>query len=745
MKKTRKSKLKKVLLTFSIIIVSLFALISIITAVFYNKYSLDVDKLTSYNNGVIVVSENSNENSLFNTTRSIIEIESLPNYVSNAFVAIEDKRFYSHNGFDFLRILKAGFINFTSNSKQQGASTISQQLVKNALLTNEKTYARKVKELVLAHKMEKKFSKKEILEMYLNTIYFGSNAYGIENASLVYFNKSAKDLTLNEACTLAGLIKSPAYYSPINNYENCIKRRNLVAKEMLKQKFINKTDYNNLINSDITLSFSHNHNNSYEQVAIHEACSLLNMSERELINAKYKIITYKDENLQNQIISSSNQVKDRNLDSLSVVLSNEGHVLAYYSNSYYNLHNLQRQPASTLKPLAVYLPCIEENLLSPATKILDEEINYSGYSPKNADGNYHGYVSVRDSLAYSHNIPSVKALDYVGLKKAKETLTKFDIHLNNSDLNLALALGSTKNGVNLLNLAKAYSILANQGTTHGLTFVKKIETNEGLVIYENKGYSEKLFNEEDCFLVNDMLKTCAEKGSAKRLSSLNLPVCSKTGTASVNEKNTDLYNIAYTSEHTVLTWIANLKDKFLPNDMKSSNEPTQINYEILSYLYKSNKPKDFAVPESVSKLPFDLNEYETNNLVVSPSSDLDRYTLYDYFKTSNPPPQNTQKSENLNVILSENGALISFETKKYNSYKLIKTANNKSSDLLKLSNTNEQISYLDENVFKYETINYKLIDSNKDIILSECTIKPKEYLIGLLDSKINSAKKKWYV
>ena len=214
----KKKNVKKVLLIFCLNISILFAIFGLAIGIVYNSYKLDVNKLTSINNGVRVYSMTNTVSTLHNTNRSIVEIETLPDYVLNAFIDTEDKRFYSHNGYDLKRIVKAGIVNISHKSKSQGASTISQQLIKNAILNSEKTYKRKVKEIVLASKMEKKFSKQEILEMYLNTIYFGSNAYGIENASKTFFNKSASELSLNEACCLAGLIKSPNKYSPKNQY-----------------------------------------------------------------------------------------------------------------------------------------------------------------------------------------------------------------------------------------------------------------------------------------------------------------------------------------------------------------------------------------------------------------------------------------------------------------------------------------------------------------------------------------------
>ena len=449
MAKIKKIKTKRTLLIISIILISIFSIFIGLISYFFHKYPLNKEKLISVNNGVIVTSASTSDDKLFNTNRSIIEIEDLPDYVKNAFVDIEDKRFYSHNGYDVKRIVKAGIVNLKSKNKSQGASTISQQLVKNALLSNEKTYSRKLQELVLSIKMEKEFEKDEILEMYLNTIYFGSNAYGIENASQIYFDKSARDLTLNEACCLAGLIKSPYNYSPITNYSNSIKRRNLVAKNMLENKHITKNQYNEVINSEIQIKNKTSYDFSYEEEAIYEACKLLGITERELINKGYKIVSNKDENLQNKIIEINNEILSRytNCDSLTIVLQNNGKIISYYENSNYDFHNIKCQPASTLKPLAVYLPCIQHNILTPATQILDERIDYSGFSPNNADNKFHGYISSREAIAKSLNIPAVKLLDSVGLKKSENTLNSLGIHLPKEDFNLSLALGSTKNGI----------------------------------------------------------------------------------------------------------------------------------------------------------------------------------------------------------------------------------------------------------------------------------------------------------
>lgn len=753
-KKTKlKNKFKYFLLIISILILILLFSLFITFGVFYNRYELNINKLTSVNNGIRVYSFSGEDTTLYNTNRSIVEIETLPDYVIQAFIDVEDKRFYNHNGFDLKRIIKAGLVNFTTKSKSQGASTISQQLIKNALLSNEKTYSRKIQEIILAIKLEKQFSKQEIMEMYLNTIYFGSNAYGIENASKVYFNKSAKDLTLNEACCLAGLIKSPAYYSPKTNYENAIKRRNLVASLLLNNKHISQDDYDNLINEKIQISTKNELDHSYEEEAIFEACKLLNISERELINKNYQIITFKNDDLQKNIISANNEVItnaeenfNTNLDGVSIVVDKNNHVLAYYVNSNYNLHNMKRQPASILKPLAVYLPAISHNILSPADPILDEYINYKGFEPQNADKTFHGYVTAKDALSNSLNIPSVKILDCLGLKKSKEMLINLGINIEKEDLNLTLALGALKQGTKLFDIVSAYSSIANNGYYSHISFIDKILDENGNVVYCHDDYKEKVVDSESCFLLTDMLKQTSISGTAKRLESLNLPIASKTGTASNGINNTDLYNVAYTTEHTMLTWIANIKENKLPDEMLSSSQPTEINKKICKYLYP-NGVKDFEIPEGVKKMSYDLIELENNHRVVKPNHNIERYIGYDYFKIENSPIeiQYDNTSLNLNVSIDKSGVSLSFQAQTNCSYNLYKKIENNLILLSTIKNSDDLYQQIDKDVFNYEEIEYFVKDEKDNLISEIYKIRPKDYLVNMLNNEILSGKNKWYI
>lgn len=715
--------------------------------ILYNSYNLDLSKLTAKNNGIYVYAKDKKSETLYNSNRGIIEIDKLPNYVINAFVDVEDKRFFEHNGYDLKRIVKSTIVNLQTKSKSQGASTISQQLIKNSLLSNEKTYTRKLKEVILSMKMEKKFSKMEILEMYLNTIYFGSNAYGIENASQIYFGKSASDLTIAESCTLAGIIRSPKLYSPIINKENAKKRRNLVAKIMLNANHLSNEEYQEVLNTEITTKKQENSNQDYIREAILEACSLLSISERELINSQYSIETYEDINAQKLVNTSNfNTIKqyeddlNTNVDSVSMLMDNAGHIIAYIENSDYDLHNMKRQLASTIKPFAVYLPCIKHNMLTSKTHILDEEIDYSNFKPKNADGKFHGYVTAEYALSHSLNIPSVKLLDSIGLKEAKKTLDDFGLNVSRDDMNLTLALGATKNGETLRNLCHAYSILSNQGIDKGATFVKAIYDKSGNTVYKNEDYSETVESADNCFLLTDMLKETAKTGTARRLNDLNLPIAAKTGTASTTNGCTDVYSIAYTTEHTLLTWAGNISNTYLNSTIKSSTLPTDVNKTVLEKLY-ANSPDDFIVPESIVKLPYDRSILENEHIIVSPTREHERYNDYAYFKSSLPPQKYVNDNLNLSVEVDKSGATITFSP--LINAKLIKITDK---DYILIENTNEKVigEYIDNDIFRFDEITY-YIETNAGITGEKVKIRPKDYLATLLEKEILSNKRKWYV
>ncbi|MBR4745432.1 MAG: transglycosylase domain-containing protein, partial [Clostridia bacterium] len=401
--------MKKVLKISLIILLTLFVIslaisITFITIVKKEISQISIDKELLLNQTTQIMVYDNENNIISNSNyegKKLVNIGEIPEYVKQAFISIEDKNFYNHNGVNYKRILKALYNNIKSHKIVEGASTITQQLVKNTHLTTEKTFKRKIKEIYLAKKIEDAYSKDEILELYLNVIYFGNGNYGIENASNYYFGVSASELTINQAAVLAGMIKSPKNYDPLNNCENCKKRRNLVLKEMLKDGKITNDIYQESINKEIKVvdnKDSIDNNSQYVKASISEACKILNTTEQNIAFNNYKIFTYYDDDVQSTLVETinNNDYYEKNehgniADGLGIVINNNtGGIEAFAGKSNYNLSNVKRQPGSAIKPILVYAPALDNGTISPMTQLLDESINIDGYTPHNVGGDNHG-------------------------------------------------------------------------------------------------------------------------------------------------------------------------------------------------------------------------------------------------------------------------------------------------------------------------------------------------------------------
>lgn len=745
-------KAKKIIIWLLLIgVIFIFASFTFIT-ISYATIKLDTEALTSTSIGVQIYDYDSKTNYpiYYSNDRKVISSTYLNDYTINAFISIEDKRFYKHNGYDIKRIAKSALVNLKTSSKSQGGSTITQQLVKNTLLNSEKTFSRKFKEIILSIKTEKHFTKQEIISMYLNSIYFGSDAYGIESASNLYFNKSASELTINESAILAGIIKSPAYYSPINNPDNCFTRKNIVLKQMFDNGYITEQEYLKCCNEQINVEHKkNNYDNSYNQQVIIEACNILNISEKQLMRKNLKIFSYMDKNIQN-ITEKSLLNSNIECDKLSLVADNNGKVIAYIGDSYYNLSTMQRNPASTIKPLLIYLPAIANNVISPATPVLDEKLT-TDYSPRNAGDNYLGWISYREALAHSSNVCAVKLLEQIGVNTAVDYAKLLGIHTSNNSL--SLALGDIGNGIKVVNLAHAYSILQNNGIDKGLTFISKIEDSNGNVVYQDKNISNKLFEQEDCMLINNMLKSTVSIGTAKRLNGLPFEVASKTGTSQINGLNNDLWNIAYTTKHLTLTWCGDASSQGLNQNYSSSFYPTMINYDILSNLYPIDKPSNFQLNDNIVKLALDTIEYSSNHtLALSSDETPERYKLYELFKVTNIPNVSSNVSEpifNMSTTLTLGGAKITFDYNPAFTYELFCIGGGSTKSLGKLTSGN----YIDDKVFGYDKIDYYIVATNKynnkKYTSEHLIVYPEEFLINMLNNQYISnnqlPKSKWYI
>ncbi len=712
----KKSKLKKFLIGMLILFILAVTVLSSQIFLFYigtfknlSSTKFDETKLTYVNSEIETYDLNDKliENSA-QTSRQLITNSNLNQYTKDAFISIEDKQFYKHKGINYKRIVKAILNNIKTMSAKEGASTISQQLIKNTHLTNEKTLKRKINELLLTQNLEEKFTKDEILQAYLNVIYFGSGTFGLQQASQKYFSKDATMLSLSESATLAGIIKSPKKYSPINNPNECKKRRNIVLSEMYKDKKISEEEYKNAINENLNLNINSKAtgNNTYINAAVSEACEILNISEKDLVLDNYRIYTYLDSETQTKIEEilenkNINPLTEKN-DSLGIIIDNStGGISAYYGKSKFNLQEIKRQPGSALKPILVYTPALEKNIITPSTPILDEKFSIDGYTPSNYKDKYLGWTNVKTSLAKSLNIPSVKILNYLGIENAKNFAKKIGIKLSEKDNGYSIALGGLTDGITPLELANSYQTVANLGKYKKATFIRKIVNKYGRIVYENDAYYKTIIREDTAYLLTTMLKEAVNSGTSKKLSDLPFEIAAKTGTVGdEGQKNTDVWNLSYSPDHTVCIWLGNTdenKENNISQNITGASYPTQIAKEI----YKNLEPKTkkFKMPESVVVLPISEIDLQKNNLMLADENTPERYKIYEYFSKYNiPKEKSTLFTEIPNFQVetknnTENTVTISFVPEKYYHYNIIIKAKNDETILATYSNKKDKISF----------------------------------------------------
>ena len=482
----------------------------------------------------------------------------VPDNLKNAFVALEDKRFYSHKGYDPVRMAGALVGNIKAGELKEGASTITQQLVKNTHLTQEKTIKRKLKEIAIAKKVEKEYSKDEILSMYLSVIYFGNGAYGVKDASKTYFAKDVEELSLSECATLAGIVKNPKKYSPFSDVDECKKRRDLVLSVMKKEGYISESEYQSAIAEPVNAKRKDKSEDfvaTYLKKASAEVCKKLAITQYELDNSGYGIYTNLDMALQKavtEIGKSADMYESDSIDSMIIVVDNLTHkIAACYSSLQYEV---KAQPGSVLKPIAVFAPAINENVISLATPVVDERMDFSGYSPHNYADKYYGETTIREGIKKSMNSVALKTLSYIGIDKSVQYISQFGIELEYFDKNMALALGATANGVSPFDIAKAYGVFANGGEKYDNSFVSFV-SDGARKIYVKDDASNRVISSACAQIITSALVDTVKDGTAKTLSALPFDVAAKTGTAQrADGLNGDAWCASYNTEYSVLVW-----------------------------------------------------------------------------------------------------------------------------------------------------------------------------------------------
>ena len=651
-----KKIVKICLITISLLIIGLVCFVGTYFLAEYLKFSklsLNTDALTSPALNIEVYDSDNNiieEENTFNS--AYITIDKIPEHTKDAFISIEDKDFYKHNGINKKRILKAMYNNLKSFSLKEGASTISQQLIKNTHLSSEKTFERKIKEIALTRKLEKAFSKDKILECYLNVIYFGNNCYGIESASNFYFNKNAEDLSLSESCLLAGMIKSPNKYSPINHIENATKRRNLVLEELEKDGKIDTSVMLNTESTPIKLDINkeaENKLNSYSQASIDEAMKILKLPAKQIAIGGYKIHTYQNKEQQETLNSSLASTDFQGNDYAGIVIDNFSHgVTAYNGNSAYKILEAKRQVGSCIKPVLVYAPALNENVITEETEVNDEKITIGSYSPQNVGGKYHGYITVSDAVKNSVNTVAIKVLSYIGIDTGKMYAERMGFTFDEKDDSYALALGGMTYGENLKTLTNSYTTFANAGNYADAKFVSYILDKNNHLVYKHEPREKQVLRSDSAFIMTDILKKTAKEGTAKKLADITkTEVASKTGTVGKKSGNLDAYNISYTPDLTIGVWCGNLDNTLI--NINGGNEPTQAVKKFIEKM--PPKKTKFEMPSLITKAKIDLIEKEENHRIMLASPDApERYTKTALFSRFNMPSKVSNNFVSLNDI-----------------------------------------------------------------------------------------------
>ena len=666
---------------------------------------LDKNKIINFDNKITVCTLSGDIITEEINDKSVVNPSSIPDHVKKAFVAIEDKRFYKHKGVDYKGLIRATVKNAFSLSFKEGGSTITQQLIKNTHFSDKKTLSRKFKEIKLAKELEKEFTKDEILCAYLNTIYFGDGCFGINSASKHYFSKEVSDLSLNESAILAGLVKSPLKYSPTKNEDNCFNRKNLVLKCMYDQKYISKDLYNQTKNKRVLVDLSEkNPQKDYIYLVNKELDEIL--PDHLRYSKNLKVYTFFDKEKQ-EILDNGLNLYDLKTDKTGIILDAESRILAYSSS----VGEIKRQLGSTIKPLVVYAPAIETNTVCSLTPILDEKIDFNGYSPSNYGDIYHGYVSVKESLSKSLNIPAVKVLNSVGISKACSYLNKTAIKIDKDDENLSLALGSTKNGATLKELTNSYSVLYNDGQYKKSSCIDKIVDENGKILYSYKAQNSKVFSSDTVSIVNDMTLECAKSGTAKKLSYLPFDLYAKTGTVGNSNGNLDAYSISYNPEYCLGVWIGNRDNSLMDNSITGGSFPTTISYDVWNNIYKNSTPPDKFPLKEVVELSIDKLSYdEDHKILLADENTPLRYQIKGIFKLNDKPKSKSKifSSPNIENIISSvdfNRISIRLCLKEYYNARLYKVVNGKRKLVFDTINSIDK-TYIDTDVLPNEIYEY---------------------------------------
>lgn len=674
--------------------------------------------------------------------RTWVSISELQPSTVYAFISAEDARFFEHEGVDVIRIAGAIVADIKAGSYVQGASTISQQLIKLSHLTSEKTISRKAEEAALAYEMERQYSKEDILEMYLNYVYFGGGYYGIEAAAEGYFGVHASDLTLDQSAMLAGILKSPSGYAPHINYAASINRRNNILRLMRDYGYITDDEKKQASARRPTILHDKREEYSgyYTDAVTKSAAALMGITVDELIRGGYNIYSAMDSDIQHyceEMFKNGELFPAEDSEAAIVVLEpSTGMVVAMVGGrsytggiSFNRATDIRRQPGSVIKPVIAYAPAFEYLNYTAADMILDEETTFADYTPSNYGNKYYGWVTVREAVTKSLNVPAVKTLSEVGVERAKDFAKRCGIEFDDKDDSLALALGGFTYGVSPLQIAGAYSCFASGGIYNTPTLIKKITDRNGLTVYEYRQDSRRVMSEANAYILTSMLKSVVTEGTGHRLNTLDIPIAGKTGTVGLANGNRDAWMAGYTPEYTAVVWQGYDSDRLglLPSSATGGTYPALMLYELFNHIYPDGRSGDFEKPESVKQYSIDAKTLKKQHKAVLANAMTPQSSRVTEYFTEETAPKDVSgywavpgSAQNLLAVREEGGVMVSFDCPDdFGMYTLWRSEAGKAEKPLMTWNGREgHIEYIDAAVKPGKGYRYRV------------TVKHEELLIG---------------
>ncbi|MEN6463469.1 MAG: PBP1A family penicillin-binding protein [Syntrophomonas sp.] len=565
--------------------------------------------------------------------RTEVELDKVPQDLINAFIAIEDQDFYEHHGVNYKGIIRAVLSNVRSGDLTgQGASTITQQLARNAFLTADKRVERKLKEIVLAYKLESNFSKDEILTMYMNKIYFGGGAYGVQAASKTFFGKDVSELTLEESSLLAGLVQSPNNYYPFQYFDRAKARQKMVLDNMVNCGFIDEKAAQTAFEKPLHFQKIHNAGTKYgffTDAVIEEALDILgNIDDYRddpssaLYRSGLKIYTTMNSKLQEHAeelaanpanFPSESKNGQKIQVGMTIVDDKKGEVKAVLGGRQYEQQrgfnraiDAHRQPGSSIKPLSVYGPALEQGFM-PYYTLEDKPLSYKYggtiWKPENYDLKYRGLIPMRTAVQYSINTYAVQMLDQIGIKSGYKFAQSLGLELvdtkGTNDLGLApLSLGGLTKGATPLQMAAAYGAFGNSGVFVKPHFITRIVDADGVELYNFKPAYRRVMSEETSWLMTSMLQTVVNSGTGTKAKIPGIMCAGKTGTS---EEYRDSWFCGYVPGFSGAVWMG-YDQEYTMHDIYGGGYPALLWKSMMQQAIKLKKASPQAKPSDIIQI-----------------------------------------------------------------------------------------------------------------------------------------------